>query len=122
MAEPQPYYGPLDDNGIPIATPEGRAATRMQYELLTQGANALASSVVTNAAPDPALPGPLGYVPFAGEVEGLLGFGHHIGSKAAQVANRVLPQSWGLHIPDPPDFMKTAGEHYSNTREQIQQQ
>jgi hypothetical protein len=60
----------------------------------------------------------LGYVPFAGTVEGTLGFGHMLGSGAAKLANAGLNR-WGITIPDPPEFMKTAGEHFQNTKDQI---
>jgi hypothetical protein len=118
MADPYATPFGLDDYGIPIGTAVGDLARKNQADLLRQSANSGISTAITNVAPDPALPGALGYIPFAGTVEGMLGFGHMLGSGAAKLANAGLNR-WGITIPEPPEFMKTAGEHFQNTKDQI---
>src|SRR4051812_50112128 len=107
MADSNAPFG-LDEYGIPIGTLEGAIARKNQVDLLRQGSNSLLATALTNVVPDRALPGPLGYVPFVGMAEGMGGFAHLLASKGAQVGN-ALTDRWGLHIPEPSDFLKQAG-------------
>src|SRR3954468_14769969 len=118
MADPFATPFGLDDYGIPIGTAVGDLARKNQSDLLRQGANSAISTAITNVAPDPALPGALGYIPFAGTVEGTAGFAHMLGAGAAKLGNAAVNR-WGINIPDPPDILKQAGEHFQNTKKQI---
>src|SRR5215467_9903796 len=78
-----------------------------------------AASAITSIAPDPNLPGPLGYIPFAGAAEGMV----HFAGKAWDLAgalDEMLAQGLrqrGVPVPrlgvdtSSPSFVDTAGRH-----------
>lgn len=111
--------GPFDENGMPVGDIAGNLElARKQGDFLRQGANYLGSTALTNVVPDRALPGVAGYVPFMGMAQMLGGTAHMLGSAAAQLGNAATDR-WGLHIPDPPDILKQAGEHYGATAKRM---
>lgn len=75
----------------------------------------LGASFVTNFAPDPTLPGPLGYVPLAGFAERLGGFAGALGDLGATGLNMAL----GTNFQGSPQFLRDMGEHAANTEDQL---
>lgn len=79
--------------------------------------NAALSETLGLIAPDPKLPGPLGYIPFAGTAESLLGMGGMVGRNAVRVANAAT----GSNIPNPPQFLDDAGQRFEENRAAIKE-
>lgn len=110
---------------LPPVSPEKIAAARASLlASMRQTPNAIASMPLTIAAPDPQLPGPLGYVPGAGLVEATGGLAHYVGSKLADLGNALIrpgsmAEKWGLHIPQPPEFLQNMGERFEENRGQV---
>lgn len=115
-----------DENPQYQLTPEQRAQARASLiASLGQTPNAVASMPLAVVAPDPKLPGPLGYVPGGGLVESLGGLAHYVGSKGADLINAAvqpgsLAEKWGVHVPQPPDILQKAGERFEENRGDIQ--
>jgi hypothetical protein len=80
-----------------------------------------AASAITNLAPDPSLPGPLGYVPFAGAAERLLGFAGAVSDALDAPINYGLGKiglgSLITHAPG--QTAEIANKHAEDTNEQI---
>lgn len=78
----------------------------------------IGASFVTNLAPDPTLPGVLGYIPGVSLGERLAGFAGNTYDAAATVANQGL----GTNLPYAPEWMKEWGDRAGATEQQIYQQ
>lgn len=124
---PLQLYRPVDDYGMPLG-PEGYEQGKAATDAARQATNAALSMPLTMVAPDPSLPGPLGYIPFTGAAEGAVGMLGSLGKMGARLVNAGLTNAgkdslaakWGLHIPDPPQIMTSAGEHFEQNRQAIQ--
>ena len=112
------YGRTIPDVGAPIS-PEVEASILA----LRNYGNAAASMPLTLAAPDPKLPGPLGYVPGAGAVEGALGTAGAAWQAGADLLNidkGSLAHKWGLTVPDAPKFLTGPGKRFEENRAEIQ--
>jgi len=70
---------------------------------------------LANYAPDPDLPGPLGYVPGATVVEGITG----VLGQAWDAGRAVLNGATGLNLPPAPQFMHDWGQRAATTEQQM---
>lgn len=115
MAEPArwPTFDPMD----PYAGVDPDTARKLAGTVLPS----IASAAVANIAPDPSLPGALGYIPFTGAAEGAastLGLLYNLGRTGV---NKLFG-GYGVNLPPPPAVAEKAGEHLGATQEQIFQQ
>ncbi len=114
-----------DTDTYPV-TPEQEAQRRSIGAALQSVPNVIASTAITGLAPDPRLPGVLGYLPLAGTAEGVAGAAGGLLNAGSEVVNAGLkaatPASWGLRIPGAPQWMTAAGQHFGATQSEIEGQ
>lgn len=84
------------------------------------------SSMVTNAGPDPRLPGPLGYIPLTGMAEGVVGTLGSVIDLGRALASKVTGYGLGGSLKNAADavhdFTTAASEHFNQTQDEVYNQ
>jgi hypothetical protein len=106
-------------SGEQARTPEEiMAANERTVKSLIPAPNAALSMPLALAFPDRNLPGPiLNNIPAMGVAEAYGGMLNFLGTHGANILNKTF----GLNIPNPPEFLKNAGEHFEETRADIKE-